>query len=140
MPPNSILLTITGKNLGDVAINKEPMATNQNFMCIETDEGIPSHFMFNLIRAKRSHIESLGSGTAYNMLTQSSFEGLEVAIPPSPDMLKYEDTVSSFYERIHHNLRENDTLADIRETLMPKLLSGDVRLSPGTNKVAPPNN
>lgn len=133
MPQNSILLTITGKNLGDVAINKEPMATNQNFMCIESDDNIPNHFMFNLIRSERKNIESLSSGTAYNMLTQSSFEGLEISLPPRSDMVVYEDIVKPFYNEITHNLRENDTLDELRDTLLPELMSGETRLDPDSN-------
>ena len=132
MPPDSILLSATG-TIGEVAINKEPMATNQNFMCIEPNEDVPSHYLLNLIRTKRELMENLGSGTTYPMLTQTSFESIDVPVAPPSDRLDYEKIVEPLYDEITHNLRENDNLAELRDTLLPKLMSGEIRLDPDSN-------
>ena len=53
-----------------------------------------------------------------------------LCIKPSDDVLqKFEKIVSPYFERMHHNVEENRKLAEIRDYLLPKLLSGEIEVS-----------
>jgi type I restriction enzyme S subunit len=132
MPPDSILLT-SRATVGEVVINKEPMATNQGFICIKPNEDIQSYYMLQLVKNKRQVIEKLASGSTYPEISQTDFNGISVHLPPKEDRLRYEERVSEMYDKIYTNEKENDNLADLRDTLLPKLMSGEIRLDPDTN-------
>ena len=53
----------------------------------------------------------------------------EIVVPTDGSDLKFEDVVRPFIRLINHNERESRTLAALRDTLLPKLLSGELRVS-----------
>ncbi len=127
MPPESVLLT-SRATVGEVVVNKQPMATNQGFICIMPDDTIPPYFLMQLIKDKRPEIESRASGSTYDEISQTSFNGIRIALPPESDRNRFEEIVAPMYEEIHSKQLENDSLRKIRKTLLPKLVSGELRI------------
>ena len=85
--------------------------------------------MFHLVLANRSKIENIAGGSTYPEISQTSFNELEVAIPSSMDAIdKFENKVEIIYEDIHKRVVENENLEELRDTLLPKLMSGEIRL------------
>jgi type I restriction enzyme S subunit len=132
MPTNSILLT-SRATVGDVVINKKPMATNQGFICINPDDHIQPHYMLQLVKSKRKTIESLASGSTYPEISQTDFNSIEILLPPEKERQKYENKAKILYRKIHLNQKENDNLARFRDTLLPKLISGEIKLDSGSD-------
>lgn len=129
MPKNSTLLYSRGANMGVSVINKEPMATNQGFVCIEPIE-VPPHFMFHLVSANRPKIENRAGGSTYPEISQTSFNEIEIALPESIDIVEdFEDKVSPIYKEIHNLVIENVNLERLRDTLLPSLMSGNIRVN-----------
>lgn len=127
MPPESVLLT-SRATVGEVVVNKQPMATNQGFICIMPGDTIPPYFLMQLIKDKRPEIESRASGSTYDEISQTSFNGIKIALPPESDRDRFEEIVAPMYDQIHYRQLENDSLREIRETLLPRLVSGQLRL------------
>jgi len=129
MPKNSTLLYSRGANMGVSVINKEPMATNQGFVCIEPD-GVPPHFLFHLVTSNRSKIENRAGGSTYPEISQTSFNEIQIAIPSSSDRVKrFENIAESIYEDVCNRVKENVYLSELRDTLLPKLMSGEIRVN-----------
>ena len=53
---------------------------------------------------------------------------MNIAIPPSSQLVRYNEISSPIHQRSLLNIRESQTLAQIRDTLLPKLISGEIRL------------
>ena len=49
-------------------------------------------------------------------------------VPPAKVVAKFTEIITSWYQQIAHNVRESHTLAALRDTLLPKLLSGELRV------------
>jgi type I restriction enzyme S subunit len=129
MPKNSTLLYSRGANMGVSVINKQPMATNQGFVCIEPD-GVPPHFLFHLVTSNRSKIENRAGGSTYPEISQTSFNEIQIAIPSSKDRIKrFESIAASIYEDVYNRVQENVYLSELRDTLLSKLMSGDIRVN-----------
>jgi type I restriction enzyme S subunit len=84
------------------------------------------HYAYFLLQTLDLHI--FNSGSAVPTLNRNHVHSLPVLLP-SPKVLElFEETVSSFFLKIKQNQIESDTLTEIRDALLPKLLSGEIRV------------
>jgi type I restriction enzyme S subunit len=70
-----------------------------------------------------------GEGTVFGSINKSNFERLEVTIADENVIKRFEDTVNPIDERIHINTVEIRTLTELRDGLLPKLMSGKIRVA-----------
>lgn len=70
-----------------------------------------------------------GTGTTQQQLTVPDFRKTEIIIPPEADMKKFTETVDPLFLQVWANQEENAKLADIRATLLPRLMSGELDVS-----------
>ncbi|MEQ9167454.1 MAG: restriction endonuclease subunit S [Fulvivirga sp.] len=94
-------------------------------------ESVPYSFLYCFLTSE-SQIDFYGKmadGAAYPAINQSVIMDMDLIIP-SKDILKmYDDFAQTAYLRIHFNLKENQTLTQTRDTLLPKLMSGQLEVS-----------
>ncbi|WP_369769393.1 restriction endonuclease subunit S [Flavobacterium sp. WC2416] len=69
-----------------------------------------------------------GNGTTQQQLTVPDFKSTKVLIPQIKLINDFTEIVNPYYEKINSNKIENQTLTKLRDTLLPKLISGEVRL------------
>ena len=70
-----------------------------------------------------------GTGTTQQQLTVPDFRKTEIVIPDKNTMDSFTETVTPLFERIWTNENENTKLAKVRDTLLPKLMSGEIDVS-----------
>src|ERR1039458_6661194 len=81
------------------------------------------------------YLTAHAEGSAYPAVRPDAFENAPLVIPP-PDVLKeFEKIVAPWLAQVAHNVRESRTLAALRDTLLPKLLSGELRVKPAEKLV-----
>lgn len=88
----------------------------------------------NLVSAKYLYLwlKSIpihGTGTTQQQLTVPDFRKTEIIVPSESEMRSFTDTVTPFYQQIWANQDESTKLADIRDSLLPKLMSGEIDVS-----------
>ncbi len=76
---------------------------------------------------KQLHIS--GTGTTQQQLTVPDFQKTEILLPTPDVILSFTDIVSSLFEKIWANQVENSTLSNLRDALLPKLMSGELDVS-----------
>lgn len=130
---NDILYTIAG-TIGRVAIIDEailPANTNQAIAIIRPDsETIPHLFLYLLISDK-SFQEKLHSKIVHAVqanLSLSVLSGTYVIFPPQEIRFGLFAFVENLLLKIQHNNHESRTLAEMRDRLLPKLMSGQIRV------------
>ena len=67
-------------------------------------------------------------GTIFDTITTRNLQGTIVVLPPEPLRSEFERRTHPLMERVLLNLREEETLASTRDALLPKLLSGEIRV------------
>ena len=70
-----------------------------------------------------------GTGTTQQQLTVPDFRKTEIVIPSEAEMREFTETVDPLFQQIWANQKENSSLADIRDTLLPRLMSGEIDVS-----------
>jgi type I restriction enzyme S subunit len=80
------------------------------------------------LRDKVDELSQSTHGTVFDTVTRDTFKVVDAVIPPEIVTRKFDEAVSPFLGRILSNLLECRALADLRDTLLPKLISGEVRV------------
>jgi len=83
-------------------------------------------YIFHLL--KNLDLASMDVGSAVPSLTTSLLKRIEIIVPSILEVQKFDIEVSRFFTDIKLNTNENQTLTKLRDTLLPKLISGEVRL------------
>ena len=105
---------------------------NQPFWSVDTmfytEMSCPNlaKFVYFFVRSK--DLASMNAGSAVPSMTTVILNALPVVIPPADELARFEKVVSMPFAKIQENLRENDTLVAIRDTLLPRLMSGEFDL------------
>lgn len=75
------------------------------------------------------YLTSVAQGAAYPAVTYKDFEDYELLLPPKSLLDKFHEVVEPMYEQIHILQTQNQKLHDLKETLLPRLMSGELDVS-----------
>lgn len=126
LPYNSVLMAMYGATAGQVALLKFEASTNQACCAMICNSANKAIFLYLYLLANQSHIESLAVGAAQQNLSKDTISKLKLTIPK--DEMIESVIFDEIFICIENNLRENQTLTAIRDTLLPKLMSGEIRV------------
>jgi type I restriction enzyme, S subunit len=114
--------------VGKCALVGCPMAMNQSCYGIQSKNGESDYFVYFTIRSQVADLQRSGHGSVFNTITRDTFKTIRIACPPTKLTTSYEKIVHPVMELILANLHENATLTSLRDTLLPKLISGELRV------------
>jgi restriction endonuclease S subunit len=127
--PAGTLLLSSRAPVGYLAIAAMPVAINQGFIALKCNERASNFFMLNWCQTKMAEIESRATGTTFAEISKQNFRPIPVVLPPKDLMAAFTAKVAPLYAQITANLHQSLTLATMRDTLLPKLLSGELTIS-----------
>jgi len=118
-------IIVTGRvgTLGVVKRYRQKCWPSDNTLVIRS-----RYFEFVYQQMKQIDIKSLNRGSTQPLVSQTDLKNVKFIMPEIDIMKKFESVVSSFYILIEKNIGENDRLRQIRDTLLPKLMSGEIRV------------
>ena len=129
-------LSIDGDTLGYSALipenhKNEIFLHNQRVGKIEFKRSISKYFVYYLMKTEdyQWFILSGASGTSIRHTSPTSIGSYKFKLPPKQIMDKFENICSDLQNKIRINQTQIRTLTALRDTLLPKLMSGEVRVS-----------
>ena len=128
IPAFATVVVARGATTGRLTMFGHPMAMNQTCYGLRTKVGAP----FSLYCNARQFIERIvqgGHGSIFDTITTSTFEATDVLLAPNELLLAFDKQVSPLFQQLHANLHQSRTLATLRDTLLPKLLSGELSVA-----------
>lgn len=126
LPKNSICVSCIG-TAGLVTLVSTPSQTNQQINSIIPKENISPYFVYLLMKTKSDEINKYGqSGSTIVNLNKTQFAKLECIIPSTESLIEFNDLLEPLFNKILVNMHENIVLANLRDTLLPKLMSGEI--------------
>ncbi len=128
LPVGTVLLSSRAP-IGYVAITAVPVSVNQGFIGMVCDQGLPTHYVAQWTSMNVETFKQNAGGTTFAEISKGTFRPLPILVPPEPLLVAYEKTVLPVYERLERNLRERNLLIQLREALLPKLISGEIRMN-----------
>lgn len=128
LPPRSLCVSCIATP-GLVVITSEPSQTNQQINSVIPRQDNECYYWYWILTNLGDEISSSGSGgSVLPNLSKGRFETIRVIEPPHKVISVYNKTVRPQFEAILKNTLQSRTLAALRDTLLPKLLSGEIRL------------
>lgn len=115
--------------VGVVSLAGKNMQTNQQINSIIPRESYFKFFNYFLMRHKSDYIKTLASsGSATPNLNMGHFSNITVVIPDRELLKEFDARVNHLFVQMENNLQENETLMNIRDSLLLKLISGEIIL------------
>ena len=129
LPVNSVCVSCIG-TAGLVTLVPVPSQTNQQINSIIPKNTVSPYYVYLLMKTMSEIINKLGqSGSTIVNLNKAQFGKIEVIIPSSKVMLEFTELVEPIFKLILLNQKENNRLSNLRDTHLPKLMSGELDVS-----------
>ena len=127
LPVGTVLLSSRAP-IGYLAVAEVPVAINQGFIGMKPHAGIPTLFLLWWAHFAHDEIISRANGSTFLEISKRNFRPIPVCVPPAPVLKAFNDTAQPLFERIVVAAREAHTLTALRDALLPKLVSGEMRV------------
>ena len=125
----SVCVTCIGSQMGKTTITPVKSVTNQQLNSIVLGEKYLRDYIFLNLRMRREELFNLGSsGSTMPILNKTSFENLSVLKPNESSLKAFDDITESYLAKILLNSQNNTKLTTMRDTLLPKLISGELQV------------
>ena len=128
LPAGTVLFSSRAP-IGYIAIASDEVTTNQGFKSIVPHKEIGTAFVYCFLVRNKDRIADAGSGTTFPEVSGKTMAGLELTLPNINLCAKFEEWASPLLEEQRHLEDENRQLEDLRDTLLPKLMSGEIDVS-----------
>lgn len=136
--PYDFHLVMVGASVGHTSLllpSLLPALRNQNMWCFRERHGFPSKFFVHeVVKMNVADALRTTSGSAREFFRKGDFGLRKVLVPDNTILEKFEDNISCFKESVSSNTIKIETLTELRDTLLPRLISGQLRL-PDTEAV-----
>lgn len=122
------MVAITGATLGQVSLLEIETCANQSVVGIIPNKRFPKEFVFLWVKLKIREIVLSETGGAQPHINKNDINGTEIVIPPEKLLLENIKPFEAWFSKITANVFQIRTLETLRDTLLPKLMSGEVRV------------
>ena len=114
--------------VGDTNIANEDCCIGRGLAAIHSKDNHQS-FVHYTVLALRSQLDIFnGEGTVFGCINRDALNNMEIVIPAKNELDKFEKIVASLDADIYNRSEENDRLKNIRDTLLPKLMNGEIEV------------
>lgn len=127
LPENTVLMSSRAP-VGYLAISKIPVAINQGYIAMKCERLLTPEYIVQWANSVMDDIKQRASGTTFAEISKKNFKIIPVILPEEKAISEYSAVVGDLYEKIAELSRETKSLMEARDTLLPKLLSGEMDL------------
>ncbi len=128
IPENTVLLSFK-MTIGRLAISTEKMVSNEAIAHFKQKEGsfLFPEFLYLFLKTY-SWVELGSTSSIVESINSQMIKDIEIAIPEEQKLNAFKDLVKPYFDKIRTNQTQIRTLTQTRDTLLPKLMSGEVRV------------
>lgn len=128
IPPYSLMVSCIA-TVGLVSINTKPSHTNQQINTVIPPNKSALFYLYQHIKNNEEFLKNMGRGgtTTLNVNTKS-FSNIRLLIPSEIALEQFHGIVEGLFKKIEQNLHESRTLSLLRDTLLPRLMSGELEV------------
>ncbi|QSX28576.1 restriction endonuclease subunit S [Shewanella cyperi] len=128
LPADVTLIALYGATAGEVAFSSIPLTTNQAVCALIPDLNM-RFFNYLAMKNKVAELAGLAVGSAQQNISKGLVESTQVIRPSDSVLEKFDVTLQPIFSYWQANIKQAQSLANLRDTLLPKLLSGELTLA-----------
>lgn len=135
IPKGSVCVSCIA-TVGLVVIAIEDSHTNQQINSIVPKKDVYTPYLYFRMQSLNKHLHDLASGGSATLnLNTSTFSKIQIIKPAEAVLEKYHEVTAKLLNKILEGSLENQTLSELRDTLLPKLLSGELSVSAAADQI-----
>jgi type I restriction enzyme S subunit len=115
--------------VGDINLTKERCCIGRGVAAVRHKTGSRSFTYYQMLSFKDIFALFESEGTVFGSINKTDFNSIECITPPENIVTKFEEIIFPLDQMIENNERLSRTLAQIRDALLPKLMSGKIKIS-----------
>ena len=128
LPKKTTVLAITGATLGQVSLLEIDTCANQSVIGVLENTEIPYEYIYPFIKDRIEMLIQHQTGGAQQHINKDNVESLIFLLPAKNVLENYISLVGPMYKRIESQCFENLYLSTLRDTLLPRLMSGEIEV------------
>lgn len=126
-PKDTLFITARG-TVGKLTLAGVPMAMNQSNYALVAKEGVSKFYLFLLAQTLVSILLKKANGAVFSAITTRDFNEPTI-IPKTSNIEQFDKLVSPIFNKIYQTSYESRRLATLRDTILPKLMSGELKVN-----------
>ena len=126
-PKDTLFITARG-TVGKIALAGVPMAMNQSNYALMAKEHVGKFYLYLLTQTLVAILLKKANGAVFSAITTKDFKETIIA-PPTDIIYQFERIVLPIFNKIHSTMEESRRLSTLRDTLLPKLMSGELKVN-----------
>lgn len=127
LPADTVIVVARG-SVGKFGMIATPMTMNQSCYGIFSKSTYSQPLVYLLTGSLISHFQSVAYGSVFDTITTSTFQNINVLLPDNESMELIRKQIEPLFDKIKENTLENSVLKEKRDSLLPKLISGEVAI------------
>lgn len=127
--PSETVLMSSRAPIGYLALTKIPVAINQGYIAIPATKRLSQEYVLYWLTSSIDEIKGIAGGTTFAEISKKTFKSISIVIPNTEVVNIFSGTTKSYLNKMTLNAVERAALEQLRDTLLPKLISGELRLS-----------
>lgn len=128
MPEGTVLFSSRAP-IGYIAIAAGEVTTNQGFKSVVPKPEIGTPFVYFFLKNTLTVIEGMASGSTFKEVSGSTMKNVPAVIPDAETLAKFSDFCAPIFAQQRILEEQNQSLAKLRDSLLPKLMSGEIDVS-----------
>ncbi|QQE74731.1 restriction endonuclease subunit S [Brevibacillus composti] len=124
---DTVFITARG-TVGKVSIAGRDMAMNQSCYALIAKNGFTQKYIFLQTKQMISALQKNANGAVFDAITVSTFQNLKTLVPNIQLVRKFDEVINNIFLLILEKTNEIQYLQGLRDTLLPKLMSGEIRV------------
>ncbi|KXK19995.1 MAG: restriction endonuclease subunit S [Saprospiraceae bacterium] len=130
LPKLSTVISARG-TVGKYSMLSEPMTFSQSNYGILPKFKDCFFFTYLLVAHSVDELQSAAYGSVFDTITTNTFKGLTITLPEEEYIIRFNESMEPYFSKILTNQSQIRTLTALRDTLLPKLMSGEIRVKMG---------
>jgi type I restriction enzyme S subunit len=128
LPRGSTLIAITGATLGKVSMNEIEVCANQSVVAINPSTSLGAEYVFLWVKSNIDFLINCQTGGAQQHVNKNDVNNMPLLLPPPRILERFSDIAAPVFKKIAGGLFEQESLSSIRDLLLPRLISGELRV------------
>jgi type I restriction enzyme S subunit len=128
MPKGTVLFSSRAP-IGYIAIASGEVCTNQGFKSIVPKDSVGTAFIYYFLIENLQTIENMASGSTFKEISGSTMKGIPAVIPDVDTLCRFQEECTPIFEKQELLEAENAHLAEVRDSLLPRLMSGELSVT-----------
>lgn len=127
LPRGTVLLSSRAP-IGYLTIAEVPLAINQGFIALNSLGAVPNLYLWQWVAHHMAEIKDRANGTTFQEISKANFRPIGFEVPPAMVIDRWMNSAEPLYQLVVKLEYETSILANLRDTLLPKLMSGELRV------------